>query len=429
MIPKLTKQGKDLLNKVLAEGEKIIFTKIQFGNGQPSENIDAVTELGNMRISQTFNAEPKIHEGGYVVLRAAFDNKDIEDGFHVTEVGYFAKDSQGDEILYAISYAEESSADYVPSKSERVLDFEIEAMIFIGDIEDVNAIINDSLDYAPKNELDDHIKRRDNPHEVTKAQVGLGRVPNVYTNDQIVTFDVEETVKNPQLDGFAVGKDTLSVMMSKVYRAMYKLAKHFGASNPHQITPKGIKAAEEKHNHSTDDLNAGKLPVVRGGTGKNYHPKDSIIIGDDYNDLKNIRGTGAVFAEGDQVPKFGILPVECGGTGLDVGAMFDTSNPEHGCYGCINLPGGLLVQWGHLVVPDFKYNNPVHFAAEYADNRYALLFTTTSNMLTGEGPFMGTGDLASWRLPKKHTTHFILDRETPTTARYADWVAIGRAKN
>ena len=257
MIPKLTKQGKDLLNKILAERERITFTKIQFGNGLPAEDIESVVELGNAKIERTFSGDPEIRNG-YVVLGAAFDNKDIEEGFHVTEVGYFAKDSEENEILYAISYEDESSADYVPSNKERILDFEIEAMLFIGDIENVTAIVNNSLQYATQIELDDHIKRRDNPHEVTKAQVGLGRVPNVYTNDQRVTFDVEETVNNPQLDGFAVGKDTLSVMMSKIYRAMYMLSKHLGVGNPHQITPKGIKAAEEKHNHSTDDLNAGK---------------------------------------------------------------------------------------------------------------------------------------------------------------------------
>ena len=178
MIPKLTKQGKDLLNKILAERERITFTKIQFGNGLPAEDIEAVTELGNAKIERTFSGDPEIRNG-YVVLGAAFDNKDIEEGFHVTEVGYFAKDSEENEILYAISYEDESSADYVPSNKERILDFEIEAMLFIGDIENVTAIVNNSLQYATQIELDDHIKRRDNPHEVTKAQVGLGKVPNL----------------------------------------------------------------------------------------------------------------------------------------------------------------------------------------------------------------------------------------------------------
>ena len=76
-----------------------------------------------------------------------------------------------------------------------------------------------------------HISSTVNPHSVTKAQVGLGNVPNVSTNDQAPTFTIADTPVQEIASG-----ETLSVIMGKIKRLMNSYISHLSASNPHNIS-------------------------------------------------------------------------------------------------------------------------------------------------------------------------------------------------
>ena len=60
-----------------------------------------------------------------------------------------------------------------------------------------------------------------------------------------------------------------------------------------------------------------ELPVTHGGTGKNTHTLNSVIVGNNTGAVKNIGSvSGALYSTGSGVePKFGTLPVAQGGTG------------------------------------------------------------------------------------------------------------------
>ena len=60
----------------------------------------------------------------------------------------------------------------------------------------------------------DHISDTENPHGVTKAQVGLGNVPNVATNDQTPTFSAVST------DTALVSGEKLSTLLGKIARTV-----------------------------------------------------------------------------------------------------------------------------------------------------------------------------------------------------------------
>ena len=170
MVPKLTASGKNLLLRALA-GETITFTKIQLGNGTAQDPAEA-TGLANPIITVELS---KIVVGTeYVTLTAQFSNSSITSGFHITEAGFFAKDPDDStkEILYALGNEDESSADYVPDKGNRILEMQFDALIFIGDAENVSAAISSSLVYASKEDFDKHTADKNNPHSVTKQQVG-----------------------------------------------------------------------------------------------------------------------------------------------------------------------------------------------------------------------------------------------------------------
>lgn len=92
-----------------------------------------------------------------------------------------------------------------------------------------NALAEDEeeLENVVANHKNDH----DNPHAVSKSQVGLGNVPNVSTNDQTPTYT--EATSNQNLSS----GEKLSVAFGKIARAVSQLISHIGNSNnPHGVT-------------------------------------------------------------------------------------------------------------------------------------------------------------------------------------------------
>ncbi len=310
MVPKLTASGKNLLLRALA-GETITFTKIQLGNGNAQEPTEA-TGLANPILTVELS---KIVVGTeYVTLTAQFTNGTVTSGFHITEAGFFAEDPDDStkEILYALGNEDESTADYVPDNANRILEMQFDALIFIGDAENVSAAISSSLVYASKEDFDKHTGNTANPHSVTKAQVGLGNVPNLSPSDQVPTFTEATTLTN------IVSGEKNSTLFGKIKLAISKLIEHLNnRSNPHNTTAAQVGAAAKSHTHNATDINAGVLPVFRGGTGHGALGRGYLLRGNGGNTtLTAFTGTGAVFNTASNVDtRFGTLPVECGGTG------------------------------------------------------------------------------------------------------------------
>lgn len=96
-----------------------------------------------------------------------------------------------------------------------------------------------------------HIARTDNPHSVTKTQVGLGNVPNVTTNNQTPSYSV--AVEDQELSS----GETLATAFGKLKRAVKRLYDHISdTDNPHNT---GFFEAA-----AVDFLNAWGEPAVVG---------------------------------------------------------------------------------------------------------------------------------------------------------------------
>ena len=103
--------------------------------------------------------------------------------------------------------------------------------------------------------LDAHTGNTANPHGVTKAQVGLGNVPNVATNDQTPTYSQASAIAN------LTSGEKLSVAFGKIMKAIADFITHKNSTgNPHGVTaaqagadPTGTAAsAISTHNGATD---------------------------------------------------------------------------------------------------------------------------------------------------------------------------------
>lgn len=310
MTPNLTQAGKNLLLRALT-GDTINFTKIQLGNGLPQEPT-AATGLANPLVTLAIS---KMDIGeNYVTLTASFSNGGIASGFHITEAGFFAQDPDDadNEILYAIGNEDESKADYVPDSGNRILEMQFEALIFVGDAENVAAAINSSLVYASAAEFEAHRDATNNPHEVTKAQVGLGNVPNVSTNDQTPTYTTATTFAT------LTSGERLSTAFGKIKLAITNLINHINnRSNPHGVTAAQAGAAAVAHTHNAStDINSGTMPVLRGGTGVASVTSGSLLRGNGTGAFTGVRGTGALYSSTTGNPRFGTLPLSMGGTGV-----------------------------------------------------------------------------------------------------------------
>lgn len=135
--------------------------------------------------------------------------------------------------------------------------------IFQDTIADINADI-DAIELHMSSSVDPHIANTNNPHQVTKDQVGLGNVPNVATNDQTPTFTEASTLANIE------SGSTLADIFGKVKKAISSLISHLANTTVHITATERTTwngKANGTHTHSASDITSGAIPVARGGTG------------------------------------------------------------------------------------------------------------------------------------------------------------------
>ncbi|MCD8052270.1 MAG: pyocin knob domain-containing protein [Clostridiales bacterium] len=265
MTPKITGGGISLMIRAL-DGEGITFSKMALGNGELPDDYSILTNLVNPLAEIGLDSYEK--EDAYVLLKGTLANSDVEDGFNWTEIGVFCTNPDGgDDILYAYGHYQmdgESGGIYIPQFGSDVVDLVIKMYVYVGSTENVAAALAESSEYATQAALKEHIEDDQNPHDVTKEQVGLGNVPNVTTNNQTPTFSLPTTLNN-----LASGA-TLSTQLGKLALAIKQLITHFADSTIHitssERTAWNSKAAAS-HTHSTTDITSGTLGLARGGTG------------------------------------------------------------------------------------------------------------------------------------------------------------------
>lgn len=201
----LTNKGLELLTNLL-NGHNIQFTVIKMGDGENPSDISSLTDLVSVKQTLTI-ARNSVIDYKTMLIGANLFGSDVEEGFYWKEVGLFAKDLDGDNIEYLFSYDNSGSeASFIP-KGGAVTEQLIDLNVVVGNVDNVTIEIDKSLVYATQDALDKaisnldttltskintdissvnntlntHINNKNNPHGVTKAQVGLGNVDNLAT--------------------------------------------------------------------------------------------------------------------------------------------------------------------------------------------------------------------------------------------------------
>ena len=199
----MTTVGQNLIAKVSSRELPLKFTSVKMGSGAlGSRTVAALTALIESKLSLDIAETPKRSGTGRWNVTAVYNNSMIQTGFYFREWGIFAQDpdTQGEVLVFYANSGD--SADFIPafdgtgSTTASYIEERLICAVAVGNAT-VTAVLS-SEQYASYDDLQDHIADADNPHKVTKAQVGLGSVDN--------TRDVDKPVSVAQAEAIAACK-------------------------------------------------------------------------------------------------------------------------------------------------------------------------------------------------------------------------------
>ena len=111
----LTEKGLALRDKLNAGQTTATFTRFCTSSAEYDQSeLGVLTELKDSKLESTVT-NLEIREDHTMVISGAVDNKSLEEGYYITLIGLYAKETDGEEILFAVSKV--SSPMYMPEKS------------------------------------------------------------------------------------------------------------------------------------------------------------------------------------------------------------------------------------------------------------------------------------------------------------------------
>ena len=223
--------------------EPLVFTRIALGSGRHRTDIGKKNNIAQVVHSLQVTQSLSTDVADTIRLTARFDNSQIEREMIVNEIGVFAKRGNHEEFMYMYTWAEQGDVippktsayvyrDYdfnttISKNSQITIQYNATNLVYatvpelkaterklqtsidnhirdvprhvsdqerirwngkadsthrhrVSDIDGLEAIIgNQTTNKANQADLTAHIQNRNNPHNVTKAQVGLGNVENI----------------------------------------------------------------------------------------------------------------------------------------------------------------------------------------------------------------------------------------------------------
>ncbi len=110
----ITNRGQELIAKMIAGTSTASFTKIQTSSYDYStEMLKELTFLSDVKQETLISSVTRI-DGTMVEVIGAINNSELSEGYYVKALGLFAKDIDGNEILYAVC-VEAENPDYMPA--------------------------------------------------------------------------------------------------------------------------------------------------------------------------------------------------------------------------------------------------------------------------------------------------------------------------
>lgn len=270
--PRFTDEGKALQAKAQA-GTALKFTKMQLGDGElGSQAIAAMTGLVNPLI--TVGVSSVKAGNNYATVKSNFSNSGLTTGFYWREIGVFAADPEkpndrNSDILYCYANAG-SLAEYIPAAGSEIVEKIISIPCIIGDAENVSAKVASEI-YATKDELNEHIDNKNNPHGVTAEQIGA------LTNDSLTKEIILNKINVLDIAHGGTGKETAD-------EAFGSLGKNFGFPNAKNVGDNTDLNTLTKSGFyfsagSKNTTNITNIPQIVYDTIRSYYELNILVLG------------------------------------------------------------------------------------------------------------------------------------------------------
>lgn len=217
--PKLTRKGLELSASVAAGGS-LRFTKFAIGSGtlEYADDPARFTDLKENR--HEFGIDKIEKNGTSVTVTGTFDSSLIVSAFRLRELGIFCEDEDGAEHLFAYGN-DGDKAGQIENLSDATVEQTITLVFSFSTTANVTATLTGASAYATRADLEAHEDDDQNPHNVTKAQIGLGNVQNVAPNNMQISY-AESTAENLNL----ISGEKISVAFGKIASALKKTLSH-----------------------------------------------------------------------------------------------------------------------------------------------------------------------------------------------------------
>ena len=154
----LTNKGRELLSKAINNETKINVTKFKIGAGYNTGNDRELTDLLDKRNEFPVHSYER-KENGIVEFTFIVSNKTgsgtstITNSYKISEMGIYAQDDSGTEILYA--YNKGTDGDYIPVyNGKNAIDIVEKCIIIIDQAANLNVTIDNSMTYLTRESAD-----------------------------------------------------------------------------------------------------------------------------------------------------------------------------------------------------------------------------------------------------------------------------------
>jgi hypothetical protein len=179
----ITNKGRELLARAMNNETKINVTKFKIGAGYNTGNDRELTDLLDKRNEFPVNSYER-KENGNVEFTFIVSNKTgsgtsaITNSYKISEMGIYARDDFGTEILYA--YNKGTDGDYIPVfNGKNAIDIMEKCIIVVDQSANLNVTIDSSNTYITRDSAErNYVKKTDYATENKAGIVTLGTATN-----------------------------------------------------------------------------------------------------------------------------------------------------------------------------------------------------------------------------------------------------------
>ena len=251
----ITNKGRELLARAMNNETKINITKFKIGAGYNTGNDRELTDLLDKRNEFPINSYER-KENGNVEFTFIVSNKTgsgtsaITNSYKISEMGIYARDDFGTEILYA--YNKGTDGDYIPVfNGKNAIDIMEKCIIVVDQSANLNVTIDSSNTYITRDSAErNYVKKTDFAEENKAGIISLstvkGSIPNAteYKNGTVNLRQINNAIdtKVPNATSDTAGKVMLGTTANTALEGK-RLAEILGIEFGGNIQDVGTKVA------------------------------------------------------------------------------------------------------------------------------------------------------------------------------------------